>query len=113
MIAPDAANRVWTTANTSVFGSASGRPTQRPAIKNPITGVFAYGTLEIVVEWDADQYVAVEGLTNMFGEGDSPPEALEDLVLSLRELRDALAIDDGRLAPDLQEQLEVLRASPL
>ncbi len=71
------------------------------------------GPLSVSVHPEAGEWLAVEQRTSMYGEGDSPSEALLDLLLSLRELRGHLTEDDGRLPPELQAQLEALRASPL
>jgi hypothetical protein len=71
------------------------------------------GSLMISVREEEGEWLAIEHVTSMFGQGDDPDGAFGDLLESLRELRGHLARDDGRLPRGLQEQLEVLRASPV
>lgn len=67
--------------------------------------------LQLHVEWDEDEWVATEPETGMFGEGDTPTEALDDLVVSLGRLRDELRANVGNLGSGLAENLAFLEAS--
>lgn len=67
--------------------------------------------LHICVRRDHDSWIAVEGTTGMFGEGDDQESALNDLVQSLYALRDDLRADRSRLAEHLIAQLQALEGS--
>jgi hypothetical protein len=95
------------TADSGVTGAGSTR------VEPSRDSFLTLGSLMISVREEDGEWLAVEHVTSMFGEGDDPDEAFDDLVHSLRELRGHLTRDDGRLMPGLQEQLEVLRASPV
>jgi hypothetical protein len=73
--------------------------------------VFSLGELQISVAPEDDQWVAVEYLTSMFGEGDHPAAAVDDLIRSLRELHDDLEAHVGRMVPAFERQLDALRRS--
>jgi hypothetical protein len=68
----------------------------------------AIGRLPVTLEKVGQEYVASELRTGMYGEGDSPEEALASLDKSLRDLRDVLHGRVGGLAPDLAADLEYL-----
>ncbi|HUZ30220.1 MAG TPA: hypothetical protein VMU90_13305 [Solirubrobacteraceae bacterium] len=67
--------------------------------------------LAIEITWDDDQWLAVEATTAAFGEGDTPAEAQEDLLKSLREYRRALEAEPGLLADRLTEHLRLLNTA--
>ena len=69
--------------------------------------------VRLTVKWDVSQWLATEPVTLMFGEGDTPEEALHDLFESLREMRKDLERDSERLTSRLEKQLAFLRAVPI
>lgn len=73
--------------------------------------IYKLGDLAMAVHYDADQWVAVEAATGMFGEGDTELEALRDLVVSLYELRGDLAGAYENLDDRLEQQLRMLSRS--
>jgi hypothetical protein len=55
-----------------------------------------------------DEYVALEPVTGMYGEGDTAEEALADLLGTLATVWRDLRMQRDRLAPDLRADLEFL-----
>jgi hypothetical protein len=103
--------RSFTTAPGTADSGVTGAQSTRVQLVQD--SFLTLGSLVISIRDDEGEWLAVEHVTSMFGEGDYPDEAFGDLVRSLRELRGHLTRDDGLLTPELQEQLEVLRASPV
>ncbi len=65
------------------------------------------GSVVAEVRHEGSQWVAIEYETGMFGEGDDPTQAVNDLVSSLDYLRRDLA-GSGALTGELQQDLEAL-----
>lgn len=66
--------------------------------------------LSVEVNYDEEQWVAVEAHTGMFGEGDTRTAALDDLTHGLFELRTELANHRESLAPRLRGELAAIEA---
>jgi hypothetical protein len=82
-----------------------------PALQQAfVSAIQPVGQLTIRTVYDVEQWIAQEDLTGMFGEGDSPQEAMADLVGSLNDLRLELTAHVGVLSPRLHEQLSALQA---
>ncbi len=57
-------------------------------------------------------YLAVDSLTSVWGEGDTPEAARRDLVRAQREYLEDLQAHAGRMSPRLERQLVRLEAKP-
>jgi hypothetical protein len=66
------------------------------------------GSLSAVLDRIDDEFVATDVVTGMYGEGDTEPEALSSLMVSLRNLRTSLREHKGTIAPDLAGDLAYL-----
>lgn len=66
--------------------------------------------LRVTIVYEDDQWVAVEGYTGMFGEGDTKGEAVADLGRGLVGLREELAMHREDLTERLQDQFAALEA---
>ena len=84
------------------------RAGERPPFRETVTSP----SLSIALRYESGQYVAVEDQTGMFGEGDTPREALDDLIRSLYDHRRDLAQHERQLSAHLRGQLEVLNRLP-
>ena len=69
------------------------------------------GALTIEVRPEHGQYVALENVTGMFGEGDSADDALSNLVESLYDHKRDLEEHRPRLSEHLSTQLRALARS--
>jgi hypothetical protein len=86
--------------------------TQVLGVGQTISPAFARAAaLSVDLVWDEDQWLALEPVTQMFGEGGTPLEAYEDLMGSLRSYRESLKAGGSRLAPRLLGHLELLEAT--
>ncbi len=89
---------------------ASSDPTERTTVAatdRSLGGVS--GRLRYSVMYDVNQWLAIEERTDMFGEGDTPDDALHDLFESLRELRGHLEYYEAHLSNSQVEKLSLLR----
>jgi hypothetical protein len=66
--------------------------------------------VSVEIVYDEGQWVAVEGFTGMFGEGDTKSEAFTDLMRGLVDLRQELALHREALTPQLRDQLAAIEA---
>lgn len=66
--------------------------------------------LRVEVVHDEGQWVAVEGFTGMFGEGDTREDAVADLGRGLIDLRRELSAHRDNLSPRLQNHLVAIEA---
>ncbi len=66
--------------------------------------------LSVEIVFDEGQWVAVEGFTGMFGEGDTKDEAFADIVRGLFKLRAELAAHRDSLSARLRDRLAALEA---
>lgn len=62
------------------------------------------GEVPISVEPTRDGYLAVDSLVSVWGEGDTPDTAIEDLLRALREHLEDLSSHSGRMSPRLERQ---------
>jgi hypothetical protein len=71
--------------------------------------ILDFGGTRIRVIPDGGQWVAVEDVTSLFGEGDDPLGAAADLTASMFELLRDLTAENARLAPEIEAKREYLR----
>lgn len=69
---------------------------------------YLIGKLVLEVAWDEDQYVAVEPISGLFGEGDDVEEAVVDLIASIRTLWRQLAGERDNLSEHMERQFRTL-----
>lgn len=112
----DTLNVPGTATGTPDSVRAPGRPVIDPRLYAP---TYAPGEpsatprLHFSIELDeqAGVYVAMSAEVAAHAEGSSPEAAVGALVDRLHDLRAELEADQGHLSPELQTELEVLRAS--
>lgn len=62
----------------------------------------------VIQRFAEDYFAAMEDTANQFGEGDTAAEALDDLLVSLREYREDLQASDSVLLPHQKQHLSYL-----
>lgn len=65
--------------------------------------------VQVQLEVDGADFVASQPDTGIFGVGPDVAAAIEDLRTALRQHRRVLQVNEGRLAPPLQRQLDYIR----
>lgn len=95
----------WPAATSTAFGrqAHAWTPPTAPVVAIDLGGV------TISVSRDGDQWLAVEVVTSLYGEGDDPFEAAFDLRASMFELLHELEDQQSRVSPEIEAKREFLR----
>jgi hypothetical protein len=105
---PSATRREAASGSTAPSEVPAGATRASSALIEPSGIAVSVGELRVRLVYELGEWVALEDVTGLYGEGDSPRRAFNELLGALADLRHDLQLYSGHLADPFERQLGAL-----